>query len=132
MVDPANYLAKMAGFRQRGYDGGWKISDCTFPLSCLLVAAHSGMFLPDSPVFPAAGFGRSRCGGGGMTGSTESAVEQAAIAWLESASWAVKHGGEIAPGEPRAGRTRGSRVVPALVKGSPKRLRAASRRQFES
>ena len=30
---------------------------------------------------------------------TESVVEQAALAWLESLGWTVKHGPEIAPGE---------------------------------
>lgn len=30
---------------------------------------------------------------------TESTVEQAALAWLESLGWVVKHGSEIAPGE---------------------------------
>lgn len=36
-----------------------------------------------------------------MSGTfTESVVEQAALAWLESVGWAVKHGFEIGPGEP--------------------------------
>lgn len=30
----------------------------------------------------------------------ESTVEDAALAWLESLGWAVKHGLEIGPGEP--------------------------------
>ena len=30
---------------------------------------------------------------------TESVVEDAALAWLESLGYAVKHGPEIAPGE---------------------------------
>ena len=34
-----------------------------------------------------------------MTNFTESVVEQAALAWLESLGWTVKHGPEIAPGE---------------------------------
>lgn len=34
-----------------------------------------------------------------MAGVTESVVEQAALAWLESAGWAVRHSVEIAPGE---------------------------------
>lgn len=35
-----------------------------------------------------------------MTGIfTESVVESAALAWLESLGWRVKHGLEIAPGE---------------------------------
>jgi type I restriction enzyme, R subunit len=33
------------------------------------------------------------------SGVTESVIEQAALAWLESLGWAVKHGPEIAPGE---------------------------------
>jgi putative transcriptional regulator len=40
-----------------------------------------------------------------MTGTfTESVVEQAALAWLESLGWTVRHGLEIAPGEPGAER----------------------------
>jgi len=39
-----------------------------------------------------------------MTASSESVVEQAALAWLESASWQVRNGTEIAPGEPAAER----------------------------
>jgi hypothetical protein len=31
---------------------------------------------------------------------TESVVEQAAFAWLESTGWAVRNGAGIAPGEP--------------------------------
>lgn len=34
-----------------------------------------------------------------MTNITESTVESAALAWLESLGWTVKHGPEIAPGE---------------------------------
>ncbi len=34
-----------------------------------------------------------------MARLSESAVEEAALAWLESLGWAVKHGPEIAPGE---------------------------------
>ncbi len=34
-----------------------------------------------------------------MPGFTESVVEDAALAWLESLGYAVKHGPEIAPGE---------------------------------
>jgi type I restriction enzyme R subunit len=41
---------------------------------------------------------------------TESVVEQAALVWLESLGWAVKHGPEIAPGELAAERTEGARV----------------------
>jgi type I restriction enzyme, R subunit len=44
-------------------------------------------------------------------GITESVVEQAALAWLESLGWAVKHGPEIAPGELFAERGSYSQVV---------------------
>src|SRR3990172_3894540 len=40
-----------------------------------------------------------------MSNFTESVVEQAALAWLESLGWSVRHGLEIAPGEPRAERS---------------------------
>jgi type I restriction enzyme, R subunit len=33
------------------------------------------------------------------TALTESVVESAALTWLESLGWTVKHGPEIAPGE---------------------------------
>jgi type I restriction enzyme R subunit len=39
-----------------------------------------------------------------MTSFTESVVEQAALAWLESAGWQIRNGAEIAPGEPAAER----------------------------
>ncbi len=39
-----------------------------------------------------------------MTSFTESVVEQAALAWLESVGWRVRNGAEIAPGEPAAER----------------------------
>ena len=42
---------------------------------------------------------------------TESVVEQAALAWLESLGWRVKHGLEIAPGEPGAERVDYAQVV---------------------
>lgn len=35
---------------------------------------------------------------------TESVVEQAALAWLESVGWQVRNGAEIVPGEPAAER----------------------------
>jgi type I site-specific restriction-modification system R (restriction) subunit len=35
---------------------------------------------------------------------TESDVEEAALAWLASAGWQIRHGAEIAPGEPAAER----------------------------
>jgi type I restriction enzyme R subunit len=42
---------------------------------------------------------------------TESVVEQAALAWLESAGWQVRNGAEIAPGEPAAERDDYGQVV---------------------
>ena len=44
-------------------------------------------------------------------GVTEYVVEQAALAWLESAGWAIRNGIEIAPGEPAAERGDYSEVV---------------------
>jgi type I restriction enzyme, R subunit len=35
---------------------------------------------------------------------TESVIEQAALAWLESTGWTVRNGAEIAPGEPAGNR----------------------------
>ena len=35
---------------------------------------------------------------------TESVIEQAALGWLEGVGWQVRHGAEIAPGEPGAER----------------------------
>ena len=35
-------------------------------------------------------------------GVTESVIEQAALAWLESLGYSVKHGPEIAPSEPKS------------------------------
>ena len=46
-----------------------------------------------------------------MTSFTESVVEQAALAWLESAGWQVQNGAEIAPGEPAAERDDYGQVV---------------------
>ena len=46
-----------------------------------------------------------------MSSFTESIVEQAALAWLESLGWRVTHGLEIAPGEPGAERTDYAQVV---------------------
>jgi type I restriction enzyme R subunit len=37
-----------------------------------------------------------------MPAFTESVVEQAALAWLESTGWSVINGTAIAPGEPAA------------------------------
>ena len=42
---------------------------------------------------------------------TESIVEQAALAWLESVGWHVRNGAEIAPGEPAAERGKYGQVV---------------------
>jgi len=44
-------------------------------------------------------------------GVTESVVEQAALAWLESVGWQVRNGTEIAPGEPAAERDDYGQVV---------------------
>ena len=46
-----------------------------------------------------------------MAGLTESVVEDAALAWLESLGYTVKHGSEIAPGEPEIGRAVYGQVV---------------------
>ncbi|MDP2955404.1 MAG: type I restriction endonuclease subunit R [Longimicrobiales bacterium] len=46
-----------------------------------------------------------------MTQFTESIVEQAALAWLESIGWRVRNGAEIAPGEPAAERDDYGEVV---------------------
>ena len=46
-----------------------------------------------------------------MTGFTESVVEEAALAWLETLGWAVKHGPDIAPGELAAERNHYGQVV---------------------
>jgi len=46
-----------------------------------------------------------------MTSFTESVVEQAALAWLESVGWQVGNGTEIAPGEPAAERDDYGQVV---------------------
>lgn len=44
-------------------------------------------------------------------GLAESAVEEAALAWLESLGWQVEHGPDVAPGEPFAERDGYSAVV---------------------
>src|SRR6266508_2785496 len=46
-----------------------------------------------------------------MTQFTESVVEQAALAWLESLGYTIKHGPEIAPGELAAERTDYGQVI---------------------
>jgi len=45
------------------------------------------------------------------SGFSESVVEEAALAWLESAGWVVRNGAEIAPGEPAAERAGYEQVV---------------------
>jgi type I restriction enzyme R subunit len=40
-----------------------------------------------------------------MTGFSESIIEEAALAWLGGLGWQIKHGPEIAQGEPHAERT---------------------------
>ena len=44
-------------------------------------------------------------------GVTEAVVEQAALAWFESAGWQLRSGAEIAPGEPAAERDGYGQVV---------------------
>lgn len=59
-------------------------------------------------------------------GVTESVVEQAALAWLESIGWHVVNGAEIAPGEPDAERENYGQVAlerrlrDALARNNPK------------
>ena len=59
-------------------------------------------------------------------GVTESVVEQAALAWLESVGWRVVNGAEIAPGAPDAERESHGQVVlerrlrDALARNNPK------------
>ena len=52
-------------------------------------------------------------------GVTESVVEEAALAWLESVGWQISNGAEIAPGEGAAERDDYGQVV------LPRRLRDA-------
>ena len=47
----------------------------------------------------------------GMSSFSESVVEEAALAWLESAGWAVRHGAELAPGAPAAERADWRQVI---------------------
>ena len=61
-----------------------------------------------------------------MAGVTESVVEQAALAWLESVGWSVRHGAEIAPGELAAERSDYGQVV--LATAAARRARAAQPR----
>ncbi len=59
-------------------------------------------------------------------GVTESVVEQAALAWLESVGWAVRNGADIAPGEPAAERDDYGQVVLAQrLRDALARLNAA-------
>ena len=59
-------------------------------------------------------------------GVTESVVEQAALAWLESVGWQIVNGAEIAPGGPNAERQSYSEVIlerrlrDALARNNPK------------
>lgn len=46
-----------------------------------------------------------------MPAFTESVAESAALTWLESFGWTLKHGTEIAPGELAAERTDFGQVV---------------------
>ena len=46
-----------------------------------------------------------------MSPFSESVVEEAALAWLESAGWAVRHGAELAPGAPAAERADWRQVI---------------------
>jgi len=46
-----------------------------------------------------------------MSAFTESVVEQAALAWLEAVGWQIRHGAQIAPGEPAAERDDYAQVV---------------------
>src|SRR2546425_402735 len=52
-------------------------------------------------------------GGDAMTerGVTESVIEHAALAWLESVGWSIRHGADIAPGELAAERSDYRQVV---------------------
>ena len=49
-----------------------------------------------------------------MTAFTESVVEQAALAWLESVGWQIRNGAEITPGEPATER---DSLRPELISG---------------
>ena len=62
-----------------------------------------------------------------MSGNfTESTVESAALAWLESIGWPVEHDGEIGPSEPAAERDRyGQVVLSKRLRDTPARLNPA-------
>ena len=51
-----------------------------------------------------------------MASFTESVVEDATLAWLGSIGFTVKHGPEIAPGEPAAERQDYSRLHDTLLR----------------
>ena len=56
-----------------------------------------------------------------MSAFSESIVEDAALAWLESLGWSVRHGLEIAPGKLAAERTNGASrsLTPSTGAGAP-------------
>lgn len=62
-----------------------------------------------------------------MTAFTELDVEKAALAWLAAAGWQVRHGADIAAGEPAAARDDYAQVVLAqrLRDALPQRLISA-------
>lgn len=62
------------------------------------------------------------------TSFTESDVEEAALAWLESIGWRVAHGPDIAPDMPAAERADSGEAVLSLVQDRvPPSARAKSR-----
>lgn len=67
-----------------------------------------------------------------MAQFTESFVEQATPAWLESPGWSVRNDASIAPSETGAECTKDGLFVPAPVNCSPERFRAANRRRIEN
>ena len=61
---------------------------------------------------------------------TESVVEQAALAWLESLKWRIVYGPEIAPGEPAAERDDyGEVVLAGRLREALQRLNPRCRRR---
>ena len=81
-----------------------------------LIPANSGLF-PFISAHSKQALLRGTCGPGiGATvvsegGVTESTVEAAALAWLESSGWRIRNGAEIAPGESAAERDDYRQVV---------------------
>lgn len=77
-----------------------------------------------------------------MTRITESAVEDAALDWLESLGWTVAHGPDIAPGtlcrnrkaltKTEVSTTALFRILPAFLVHDVQNLRFLSRRRFPS